>query len=112
VHTSAMMSIHTLAVMSIHAAQRAHFVQIIGIPSLGLGTIREFRRSRHETTLVVKQPSEWHHSCFLVNSRRSPNTMLSHETLMTQIMPLTASQSNDASWPVSLSTTLVGGRRR
>jgi hypothetical protein len=39
-NTSAVMSIHTLAVMSIHSAQRANFVQIIGIPSLGLDTIR------------------------------------------------------------------------
>jgi hypothetical protein len=100
VHTSAVMSIHTLAVMSMHSAQRANFVQIIGIPSLGLGTIREFRGSRHETTLVIQQPSEWHNSCFLMNSLLSHHTRVSHETLMTQIMPLTASQSNDSSLPV------------
>jgi hypothetical protein len=68
VNTFAVMSIHTRAMMSIHSAQWAHFVQIIGIASLGLGTIREIRGSRHETTLVIQQPSEWHNSCFLVNS--------------------------------------------
>jgi len=40
VNTSAVMSIHTLAVMSIHSAQSANFVHIIGIPTLGLGTLR------------------------------------------------------------------------
>jgi hypothetical protein len=40
VNTSAVMSIHTLAVMPIHSAQSANFVQIIGIPSPGLGTLR------------------------------------------------------------------------
>jgi hypothetical protein len=104
VNTSAVVSIHTLTMMSIPSAQRAHFIQIIGIPSLGLGTIREFRGSCHETTLVIQQPSEVHNSCFLVNSPPS------HDTLMTQRMPLTASQSNDSSWPVSIATPLVGCR--
>jgi hypothetical protein len=40
VNTSAVMSILTLAMMSIHSAQSANFVQIIGIPSPGLGTLR------------------------------------------------------------------------
>ena len=74
VNTSAVMSIHTLAVMPIHSAQSANFVQIIGIPPPGLGTLRQFRGSRHETTLVINQPSEWHNSCFLVNSLLSHNT--------------------------------------
>jgi hypothetical protein len=39
VNTSAVMSIPTLAVMSIHSAQSANVVQIIGIPSPGLGTL-------------------------------------------------------------------------
>ena len=39
-NTSAVMSIHTLAVMSVHSAQSANFVQIIGIPSPGLRSLR------------------------------------------------------------------------
>jgi hypothetical protein len=37
VNTSAVVSTHPLAVMTIHPAQQADFIQIIDLPTLGLG---------------------------------------------------------------------------